>query len=211
MRALTAASTGPLPVAAASKSSLATRSVMAAIGFTPLPQVTCRASSFTRFSLEFEDTPASTRRSSSPSCFFLSAISRNFLYIVSSCSWSRSMPRMCRRCFSAARPERAVSTIAFSSMPTSFGSIISYVLAFLSTPSWCMPLECAKAFLPTMALLGCTGMFISVDTMRLVGHIFCVLMFVSMPRSGCVLNIMAISSREVLPARSPIPLMVTST
>ena len=44
-----------------------------------------------------------------------------------------------------------------------------------------MPDEWAKALRPTMALLGCTGMFIRLDTMRLMGYIFVVLMFVSMP------------------------------
>ena len=123
--ALIEASTGPLPVAAASNTSLAIFSLMAAIGVTPLPDVTCSDSICTRFSVA-EVTPARTSRSSSPNCFFLSAISRNFWYILSRCSWSFiSMPRMCRRCFRAARPERAVSTIALSSMPTSLGSIIS--------------------------------------------------------------------------------------
>ena len=32
-----------------------------------------------------------------------------------------------------------------------------------------MPLECANALRPTMALFGCTGMFIRLDTNRLVG------------------------------------------
>lgn len=46
-----------------------------------------------------------------------------------------------------------------------------------------MPDEWAKALRPTMALLGCTGMFISELTMRLVAAIFCVLIFVWMLRS----------------------------
>jgi len=41
-----------------------------------------------------------------------------------------------------------------------------------------MPLECAKAFLPTTALLGCTGMFMSELTRRDVGQILVVLMLV---------------------------------
>ena len=88
--------------------------------------------------------------------------------------------------------------------------MISYVSTFFSTPSWWMPLEWAKALRPTMALFACTGMFMSELTMREVAAILRVLMFVSMPR-WWHFRIMAISSSEVLPARSPIPLMVTST
>ena len=32
--------------------------------------------------------------------------------------------------------------------------MISYVFAFAITPCWWMPLSCAKAFAPTIALLG---------------------------------------------------------
>ena len=53
-------------------------------------------------------------------------------------------------------------------------------------------------------------MFISELTMREVAAIFRVLMFVSMPR-WWHFRIMAISSSDVLPARSPMPFTVTST
>jgi hypothetical protein len=48
-----------------------------------------------------------------------------------------------------------------------------------STPSWWMPLACAKALAPTTALLGCTTKPVVWLTMRLAGTI-CV---VSMPTS----------------------------
>ena len=35
--------------------------------------------------------------------------------------------------------------------------MISKVSAFFSMPSWWIPDSCAKAFLPTIALLNCTG------------------------------------------------------
>ena len=44
--------------------------------------------------------------------------------------------------------------------------MISYVDAFFSMPSWWMPLSCAKAFEPTMALLGCTDEPVKDETMR---------------------------------------------
>ena len=74
-----------------------------------------------------------------------------------------------------------------------------------------MPDECAKALRPTMALFGCTGIFISELTIRLTGYILVVFMFVSMPKPLWHLSIMAISSSDVLPALSPIPFIVTST
>ena len=74
-----------------------------------------------------------------------------------------------------------------------------------------MPLEWAKALRPTMALFAWTGMFIRPETRRDVGKILRVLILVSMPRCLWHRRIMAISSSDVLPARSPMPLMVTST
>ena len=47
------------------------------------------------------------------------------------------------------------SEVAFT--PTLSGVMISKVCAFFSMPSWWMPLSCAKAFRPTIALLYCTG------------------------------------------------------
>ncbi len=46
--------------------------------------------------------------------------------------------------------------------------MISYVLGSFSTPSWWMPDSWAKAFSPTMALLGCTATPVSALTRRLV-------------------------------------------
>ena len=42
-----------------------------------------------------------------------------------------------------------------------------------------MPLEWAKALRPTIALLNCTGILMSDDTMRLVGYMRVVLMLKS--------------------------------
>ena len=39
-------------------------------------------------------------------------------------------------------------------------------LAFFSMPSWWMPLSCAKAFRPTIALLYCTGNEVTAETSR---------------------------------------------
>ncbi len=75
-----------------------------------------------------------------------------------------------------------------------------------------MPLECAKAFAPTIALLGCTRMPVIDETRRDVRVISRVLMPVVTPKtSGRCLSAMTTSSSAVLPARSPRPLMVHST
>ena len=50
----------------------------------------------------------------------------------------------------------ACRAAASSSAPSSAGSMIWYVDASLSMPSWWMPASCANAFAPTIALLGCT-------------------------------------------------------
>ena len=79
-------------------------------------------------------------------------------------------------------------------------------------PSWWMPASWAKALAPTMALLGWTD-HAGVAADHAAGAVICV---VSMPVSRLktwrrVLSAMTTSSSEVLPARSPMPLMVTST
>jgi len=61
-----------------------------------------------------------------------------------------------------------------------------------------------------MALLGWTGMLISVETSLLVLKISFDLMAVVRFRSWWLLMIIATSSSEVLPALSPMPLIVTS-
>ncbi len=58
---------------------------------------------------------------------------------------------------SACLPECLPSTMVFCGMPTSVEFMISYVLALAMTPCWWMPDSCAKAFAPTMALLGGMG------------------------------------------------------
>ena len=62
-----------------------------------------------------------------------------------------------------------------------------------------------------MALFGCTGILIRVDTSRLVLYMSFELISVLSLRSWWLLIIIATSSREVLPALSPIPFIVTST
>ncbi len=42
--------------------------------------------------------------------------------------------------------------------------MISYVDACCSTPCWWMPLSCAKAFSPTIALFACTAIPVKPET-----------------------------------------------
>ena len=133
--ALMAASTGPLPEAAASNFWFEMSSPIEATLFTPLPVVTCRKSSFTACTSAVS-APANISTSASLTSFFWSANCRNLSYILSNFASSfTSTPFTIKRYFKAARPERAVSTIELSSIPTSLGSIISYVCTFFSTPS----------------------------------------------------------------------------
>ena len=75
-----------------------------------------------------------------------------------------------------------------------------------------MPASCAKALAPTMALFGWTTMPVYALTRRLVRMIWVVSMLVRSPKTcGRVCSAITISSSEVLPARSPMPLIVTST
>ena len=95
--------------------------------------------------------------------------------------------------------------------PTSSGRMISKVCAFFSIPSWWMPLSWAKAFLPTIALLNCTGKPETVATSRLA----CMILVVSMPVRNGMMSLrtrsaITTSSSAVLPARSPRPLIVHS-
>ena len=74
-----------------------------------------------------------------------------------------------------------------------------------------MPEACAKAFAPTTALFGCTTKPVICDTMREVGTICVVSRRVSsLKKSLRVRSAITTSSSEVLPARSPRPLMVHS-
>ena len=80
-------------------------------------------------------------------------------------------------------------------------------------PSWWMPLSCAKAFRPTIALLYCTGKEVTADT-SFEARVSMV--DVDAGRVGqrvaraCLIAITT-SSSAALPARSPMPLMVHST
>ena len=74
-----------------------------------------------------------------------------------------------------------------------------------------MPEACAKAFAPTTALFGCTTKPVICDTRREVGTICVVSMRVSRSKKSLrVRKAITTSSSEVLPARSPRPLMVHS-
>src|SRR5690554_5861458 len=73
-----------------------------------------------------------------------------------------------------------------------------------------MPEEWAKAFLPTIALLGCTGIRINVETRREVFEISLVSMLVKTRMSLRHFAAITTSSRAVFPALSPMPLIVTS-
>mmetsp|Transcript_26483 Transcript_26483/g.57560 ORF Transcript_26483/g.57560 Transcript_26483/m.57560 type:complete len:269 (+) Transcript_26483:828-1634(+) len=147
---------------------------------------------------------------------FASATSLNRLNTSISSSPSSDTPNVSRRVLRAWRPEclpRKIPAESLRTMPTRSGSMISYVVLFLSMPSWWMPDSCAKAFCPTMALCGCTAMPVYSATMREVREMCSMLRPVNRPfmwswprRSSAT----ATSSREALPARSPMPLMVHS-
>jgi hypothetical protein len=90
--------------------------------------------------------------------------------------------------------------------------MISYVAAFLSTPSWWMPLSCAKALRPTMALLGCTSNPVIPASILERRRICSVRMPVRYgTRSWRTRKAITASSSAALPARSPMPLIVHST
>ena len=91
--------------------------------------------------------------------------------------------------------------------------MISYVSGCLMTPSWWIPLSWANALPPTIALLGWIANPVRYDTSRDAG----VICSVATPPAavgnwpGRVRSAITTSSREALPARSPRPLIVTST
>ena len=94
----------------------------------------------------------------------------------------------------------------------SSGRMISYVSFSLSTPSWWMPASCANAFSPTIALFGWTWTPVMCESSRELLKISSVRTRESMPKKSLrVRSAITTSSREALPARSPIPLIVHST
>mmetsp|Transcript_24492 Transcript_24492/g.81392 ORF Transcript_24492/g.81392 Transcript_24492/m.81392 type:complete len:312 (-) Transcript_24492:680-1615(-) len=223
--ALKVASTGPAPMAATACSVpvLTSCSRTVAVEETLWPwfsELDCtehesssHAFSCTAWSIT---TPSSDSRSASETTFFASAIafasSTNCDSLASSSATSL-YPSSISRARKAALPECLPSTSMFElSAPTDSGVMISYVAACLSMPCWWMPDSCANAFAPTMALLACTAMPVYVATILDV-RMIC---FVSMSqwtgkRCGRVRSAMTTSSRDVLPARSPSELRVTST
>src|SRR5258706_4329431 len=75
-----------------------------------------------------------------------------------------------------------------------------------------MPDSCAKAFAPTIALFGCTGYPVIVETSFEAGTIWVAsIRVVHGKKSERVFTAMTISSSDALPARSPRPLSVHST
>jgi hypothetical protein len=75
-----------------------------------------------------------------------------------------------------------------------------------------MPASWAKAFSPTMALLGCTCTPVMWERSREVLKISSVRTCVStLKKSLRVLSVITISSSDALPARSPMPLTAHST
>ncbi len=118
-----------------------------------------------------------------------------------------------RRCLNWWRPECLPRTRRLFWSPTARGSMISYVVRFFRMPSAWTPDSWANAFSPTMALLRATVRPVTRLTRRLVGTRSSVRMPVRQPpyRSGRVARAMTISSSAALPARSPMPLIVTST
>mmetsp|Transcript_9036 Transcript_9036/g.29676 ORF Transcript_9036/g.29676 Transcript_9036/m.29676 type:complete len:206 (+) Transcript_9036:1965-2582(+) len=112
-------------------------------------------------------------------------------------------------------PRKMPASLAARAMPIVSGWIISYVALFLSMPSWWIPLSCANALAPTIALCGCTFIPVYSDTMSEVGAMCTgAIPFQSPPPTSWSLprNLMAIttSSSDAFPARSPMPLIVHS-
>mmetsp|Transcript_24111 Transcript_24111/g.44754 ORF Transcript_24111/g.44754 Transcript_24111/m.44754 type:complete len:210 (+) Transcript_24111:346-975(+) len=176
-----------------------------------VPQRTASFSILRRSSSGSVDVRMSAIRSSSKTSFLRSASALK--RTKTSLSWlsPTSKPSCSSLSRSAARPECLPMTRFVSLRPTSSGRMISKVSAFLSIPSWWMPDSWAKAFLPTMALLNCTGKPETAATRR---EMFMILVL-SMPvwkgmMSLRTLRAITTSSRAVLPARSPSPLMVHS-
>ena len=95
--------------------------------------------------------------------------------------------------------------------PTDSGVIISYVPACFNIPSWWIPDSCAKAFAPTIALFGCTENPVIADNNLEDLVITSVLILVEYgSKSFLVLIAITTSSKDVFPARSPIPFIVHS-
>src|ERR1700704_7194531 len=75
-----------------------------------------------------------------------------------------------------------------------------------------MPDSCAKALAPTIALFGCTGKPVMLDTSLDAATICVVSMRVVQGNTSLrVLTAITTSSSDALPARSPRPLIVHST
>ena len=117
-----------------------------------------------------------------------------------------------RRDSTACLPECLPSTRSVSFTPTLAGVMISYVSGLARIPCWWMPASWAKAFRPTIALLGCGQTPVMLASMALVGLRSSLRTPVEKPRSSPrTFTAITNSSSEALPARSPMPLIVHST
>mmetsp|Transcript_16365 Transcript_16365/g.41453 ORF Transcript_16365/g.41453 Transcript_16365/m.41453 type:complete len:227 (-) Transcript_16365:1170-1850(-) len=183
LTAWNAASTGPVPVAASvtSTSSWLSIKVTVAVAIALSPHCTCTCLSLKRSSVvSCASSPTMDSMSMFVISFFLSATSLKRTKALFSSSSDSSMPSSVSLERKAARPLCFPSTMpSFFSSPMVDASTISYVSLFLSIPSWWIPLSCAKALAPTMALFGCTGMPVSAVTSLLLRWISFLLMLVS--------------------------------
>ena len=146
------------------------------------------------------------------SWIFRSARSLNRAKARFRCSGSRRMPSFSSASAKAWRPECLPKTIRLPSRPISSGSMISYVARLASTPCWWIPDSWANAEDPTTALFGCTEYPVVIETRREVRMISFAFKPWRTPSAWLrVRTIIAISSSEQLPARSPMPFTATST
>mmetsp|Transcript_69 Transcript_69/g.264 ORF Transcript_69/g.264 Transcript_69/m.264 type:complete len:294 (-) Transcript_69:658-1539(-) len=237
--ALYVASTGPVPVVAATRRTPSGPSISTvAVGRTPDPVVTwtptsCQSARPACCWNASSETSASRSSSSRPP-FFFSATCLNREKTRAKRAWSSATspyPSARSRVATALRPECLPSTMPASSAdrasPTDSGVMISYVDLFLIMPSWWIPDSCWKAFAPTIALCGCTCMPVYSATSLESGAICVASTPVRRPRAdgaasagsaSAASNWVAplrrsartTSSSAALPARSPMPLTVHS-
>ncbi len=135
---------------------------------------------------------ASTRAS-----FLLSDISTPF---------SRSISSIL--CLISSLPDVAPIT-SFLSAPTTSGGKGSYTNGFFRTPAACMPLSCAKTFLPTTALLRGTRNPISLSTYS-ANSVRHSILYLWKPLTRSSRKTIIFSS-SATPARSPMPRNVAFT
>ncbi len=167
---LNTASIVPLPMAASVISSPPWEIVTAAFATPPgLQSLNWRVTSLNTSSTFAISADTKALISSSKISFFASARILNLPNASSISSFLRLKPSLINLSLNACLPECLPKTIEFLSSPMSVAFMISYVSICFNTPSWCMPLSWAKAFLPTIALFGCGSIPVMADTSLLVG------------------------------------------